>query len=226
MPHRVLLIEDDQSLRGFLRKAFHEEGYVVDHAARGDEGLPMALGTTYDCVILDRMLPGLDGLELLRELRRAGQRAPVLLLTARGEPAERVRGLEAGADDYLPKPFDLAELLARVQALIRRARLAADELVLHVGVLTIDPMARRVSADGRSIDLSPREFALLVFMAQHCGRTLSRARLSEAVWNYQFDTETNVVDVYVNYLRRKLGDLSDGTQIVTVRGVGYRLEAP
>ena len=186
----------------------------------------MALGTTYDCVILDRMLPGLDGLELLRELRRAGQRAPVLLLTARGEPAERVRGLEAGADDYLPKPFDLAELLARVQALIRRARLAADELVLHVGVLTIDPMARRVSAAGRSIDLSPREFALLVFMAQHCGRTLSRARLAEAVWNYQFDTETNVVDVYVNYLRRKLGDLSDGTQIVTVRGVGYRLEAP
>ena len=148
------------------------------------------------------------------------------MLTARGEMAERVRGLEAGADDYLPKPFDLPELLARVQALIRRAALAADDLLLRVGPIVVDPTARRVTVAGRAVELTPREFTLLEYMARNHGRTLSRARIGEAVWNFQFDPETNVVDVYVNYLRRKLGEMPDGTEIVTVRGVGYRLEAP
>ncbi len=224
MASRVLVVEDDRNLRRFLQKALHEEGYVVDAAASGDEGFPMAKASAYDCIVLDRMLPGLDGLAFVSELRREGVHSPVLMLTARGELNERVRGLEAGADDYLPKPFDLAELLARIQALIRRARLAPIEQVLTVGPIRIDRVARRVAVAGRVVELTPREFSLLVFMAEHRGRTLSRSRIAEAVWQYQFDSETNVVDVYVNYLRRKLGTLPDGTEIVTVRGVGYRLE--
>lgn len=224
MASRVLLVEDDRNLRGFLRKALREEGYLVDAAASGDEGFPMAEASAYDCIVLDRMLPGLDGLTFVRELRRKGLQSPVLMLTARGEPSERVRGLESGADDYLPKPFDLAELLARIQALIRRARMAPTEQVLTVGPIGIDRVKRRVTVEGRVVELTPREYELLVFMAEHRGRTLSRSRIAESVWHYQFDSETNVVDVYVNYLRKKLGVLADGTEIVTVRGVGYRLE--
>lgn len=226
MAHRVLIVEDDRNLRTFLHKAFREEGYHVEESASGDDGLAAAVAREHDCIVLDRGLPGQDGMAVLRELRARGRRTPVLMLTARGEMEERVRGLEAGADDYLPKPFDLPELLARVQALIRRAALAAEDLVLRVGPLSIDPTARRVTADGRTVELTPREFALLEYMARNHGRTLSRARIAEAVWNYQFDPETNVVDVYVNYVRRKLGELADGTEIVTVRGVGYRLEVP
>ncbi len=226
MGYRVLIVEDDRNLRSFLRKAFREEGYVVEEAASGDDGLAAAVASEQDCIVLDRMLPGRDGMAVLLELRSRGLRTPVLMLTARGEMAERVRGLEAGADDYLAKPFDLPELLARVQALIRRATLTADDLMIRVGQLTIDPTGRRVTVAGRPVELTPREFTLLEYMARNCGRTLSRARIAEAVWNYQFDTETNVVDVYVNYLRRKLGELPDGAGIVTVRGIGYRLEGP
>jgi len=226
MAYRVLIVEDDQNLRTFLHKAFREEGYLVDAVASGDDGLAAAVAGVQDCIVLDRSLPGQDGMTVLRELRSRGRRTPVLMLTARGEMAERVRGLEAGADDYLPKPFDLPELLARVQALIRRATLAADALIIRVGQLTVDPSSRRVTVAGRVVDLTPREFSLLEYMARNRGRTLSRARIAEAVWNYQFDPETNVVDVYVNYVRRKLGEMTDGTEIVTVRGVGYRLEEP
>lgn len=226
MRHRVLIVEDDRNLRPFLRKALREEGYITEVAERGDDGLAMALAARFDCIVLDRMLPALDGMAVLQTLRERGVGTPVLLLTARGAPADRVNGLEAGADDYLPKPFDLAELLARVQALIRRARRHGDDTVRQVGMLTIDRTTRRVTVAGRAVDLTAREFALLDFMAQHVGRTLSRARIAAAVWNYQFDPETNVVDVYVNYLRKKLAGLDDGTEIVTVRGVGYRLEGP
>ncbi|TFG48095.1 MAG: response regulator transcription factor, partial [Gemmatimonadales bacterium] len=205
MAYRVLIVEDDQNLRTFLHKAFREEGYLVDAVASGDDGLAAAMAGEQDCIVLDRSLPGQDGMAVLRELRSRGRRTPVLMLTARGEMAERVRGLEAGADDYLPKPFDLPELLARVQALIRRATLAADDLIIRVGQLTVDPTSRRVTVAGRTVDLTPREFSLLEYMARNRGRTLSRARIAEAVWNYQFDPETNVVDVYVNYVRRKLG---------------------
>ncbi|HEX6314407.1 MAG TPA: response regulator transcription factor [Gemmatimonadaceae bacterium] len=223
---RLLIVEDDRNLRGFLRKAFREEGYAVDEAASGDEGLEAAFAATYDCVVLDMMLPGRSGLEILDELRGRGLDTPILVLTARNEPAHRVRGLERGADDYLGKPFDLAELMARVQALVRRSRMRVEDPTLRVGPIVLDPITRRVSAGERVIDLSPREFALLEFLMRNAGRTLSRARIAEAVWNYQFDSNTNVVDVYITYLRRKLGDLPDGTELITVRGVGYRLDGP
>ena len=221
---RVLLVEDDKNLRTFLRKAFREEGYAVDEAATGEQALEAAAG--YDCVVLDLMLPGRDGFEVVRELRARGDRTPILVLTARGELTSRVRGLEGGADDYLTKPFDLPELLARVHALVRRARFRHEDAVLHVGALMLDPLGRRVTIAGRVVDLSPREFALLEFLMRNVHRTVSRSRIAEAVWNYQFDTGTNVVDVYINYLRKKLGALTDGTEIRTVRGVGYRLEGP
>ncbi len=221
---RILVVEDDKNLRGFLRKAFREEGYQVDEATDGDQAL--AAGGEHDCIVLDLMLPRRDGFEVVRELRDRGDRTPILMLTARGELTDRVRGLEGGADDYLTKPFDLPELVARVQALVRRARFRQEDAVLRVGGLALDPVARHVTLDDRTVDLSPREFALLTFLMQNVGRTLSRSRIAEAVWAYQFDPETNVVDVYINYLRKKLRPLRDGTEIRTVRGVGYRLEGP
>jgi len=223
---RLLIVEDDRNLRGFLRKAFREEGFAVDEAASGDEGLEAALAASYDCVVLDMMLPGKSGLEVLDELRGRGFDTPILVLTARNETAHRVRGLERGADDYLGKPFDLAELMARVQALVRRSRMRVEDPTLRVGPIVLDPIARRVTSGERVIDLTPREFALLEFLMRNAGRTLSRARIAEAVWNYQFDSNTNVVDVYITYLRRKLGEIPDGTELVTVRGVGYRLDGP
>lgn len=221
---RILLVEDDRNLRRFLLKAFREEGYAVDEAATGEQALDATTG--YDCVVLDLMLPGRDGFEVVRELRARGDHTPILLLTARGELADRVRGLEGGADDYLTKPFDLPELLARLHALVRRSRFRHDEAVLRVGELSLDPLARRVIHATRQIDLTPREFALLEFLMRNANRTVSRSRIADAVWNYRFDTETNVVDVYINYLRKKLGSMTDGTEIRTVRGVGYRLEGP
>ena len=170
------------------------------------------------------MLPGRDGFSVVAELRKRGVATPVLLLTAKDELESRVRGLEGGADDYLTKPFDLPELLARVHALIRRAELRHKDTTLNVGDVTLDPLTRRVTQDSRLVDLSPREFALLEFLMRNAGRTVSRSRIAEAVWNYKFDPETNVVDVYVNYLRKKLSFGGRTAPIRTVRGVGYRLE--
>ncbi len=223
---RILLVEDDTNLRAFLRKAFREEGYAVDQAATGGDGLSAALDGGYDCLVLDLMLPGMDGLQIVRHLRERGLHTPVLMLTARGELTDRVKGLEGGADDYLTKPFDLAELLARVQALIRRAQFKREDAALRVGILRLVIADRAVTVGDRSVELSPREFSLLEFLMRNAGRTMSRSRIAEAVWNYQFDPGTNVVDVYINYLRKKLGEMSDGTEIRTVRGVGYRLEGP
>jgi DNA-binding response OmpR family regulator len=225
----VLIVEDDRHLRHFLRKALREEGATADEAASGEQALEAARSTSYDCIILDVMLPGRDGFEVLAALRAQGIGTPILMLTARAELAHRVRGLESGADDYLSKPFDLAELLARVQALVRRARMGGGDPTLRVGSLALNPLARRVTLGSRTIDLTPREFSLLEFLMQNAGRTLSRSRIAEAVWNYQFDTQTNVVDQYVTYLRRKLSADSagdGGPEILTVRGVGYRLELP
>ena len=221
---RVLIVEDDRNLQAFLRKAFREEGHAVDCCASGDRGLERALDGAYDCIVLDVLLPGLDGFEVVAALRTRGVITPILLLTARDELEARVKGLEGGADDYLTKPFDLPELLARVLALVRRAHLRHQDTVLVVGDLRVDPLKREVVKGTRTVDLSPREFALLTFLARNAGRTVSRSRISEAVWNYRFDTETNVVDVYVNYLRKKLDLGSGGVVIRTVRGVGYRLE--
>ncbi len=221
---QVLLVEDDRYLRGFLRKAFREEGYAVDEAESGDDGLERALGRGYDCIVLDLMLPHRDGFSVLEELRGRAVRTPVLMLTARDEVPFRVRGLETGADDYLCKPFDLSELMARVQALIRRSKFRANDAQLTVGDLRLDAIARRVTRTGKMVDLSPREFSLLEFLMRNSGRTVSRSRIAEAVWNYKFDTETNVVDVYVNYLRKKLSSAEKALPLRTVRGVGYRLD--
>lgn len=222
---KLLLVEDDRNLRTFLRKALREEGYAVDYAESGDSGLERALNHEYECILLDVMLPGRDGFSVVEELRKRGVTTPILLLTARHQLEDRVRGLEGGADDYLTKPFDLPELMARIVALIRRANLRHEDVVLKVGALQVDPLQRIVSSGDRTIDLSPREFALLEFLMRNAGRTVSRSRIAEAVWNYQFDTETNVVDVYINYLRNKIDLGAAGASIHTVRGVGYRLEA-
>jgi len=220
----LLLVEDDRPLRTFLRKAFAEEGYATDIAADGNEALERALNRSYDCIVLDVMLPERDGFSVLEELRRRGITIPVLVLTARGELECKLRGLEAGADDYLPKPFDLAELLARVHALIRRARLRHEDTILTAGNLTLDPVNRRVKQGEREVDLSARELALLEFLMRNVGRTVSRSRIAEAVWHHQFDTDTNVVDVYINYVRKKLTFRGVPPPIRTVRGVGYRLD--
>ena len=222
---KILLVEDDRNLRTFLRKALREEGYAVDYAESGDRGLERALNEDYACIVLDVMLPGRDGFSVVEELRQRRVATPVLLLTARHELDDRVRGLEGGADDYLTKPFDLPELMARIVALVRRAKMRHQDTVLEVGTLRVDPLQRVVSTGDRTVDLSPREFALLEFLMRNAGRTVSRSRIAEAVWNYSFDTETNVVDVYINYLRKKLDLGAAGANINTVRGVGYRLEA-
>jgi DNA-binding response OmpR family regulator len=222
---QVLVVEDDRDLRRFLSKALREEGYGAVEAESGDQALDRALDARFSCIILDVMLPGRDGFDVVTELRSRGVFTPVLMLTAKDELESRVRGLEAGADDYLTKPFDLAELLARVHALIRRAELRHKDAILSVGSLTLDPLTRQVTQGGRRVDLSAREFALLEFLMRNVGRTVSRSRIAEAVWNYQFDPETNVVDVYVNYLRKKLF-VGRTTPIQTVRGTGYRLDPP
>jgi len=222
---QLLLVEDDRDLRRFLAKAFREEGYGVVEADSGDQALERALDGSHSCIILDVMLPGRDGFSVVAELRKRGVLTPVLMLTARDELDARVRGLEGGADDYLTKPFDLPELIARVHALIRRAELRHQDATLKVGNLTLDPLTRRVTQEDRVVDLSPREFALLEFLMRNAGRTVSRSRIAEAVWNYKFDPETNVVDVYVNYLRKKLSFAGQIPPIRTVRGTGYRLEA-
>ncbi|HKW39863.1 MAG TPA: response regulator transcription factor [Gemmatimonadales bacterium] len=221
---RILLAEDDRDLRRFLSKALREEGYGVAETESGDRALERSLDGGYSCIVLDVMLPGRDGFSVVDELRKRGVSTPVLLLTARDELESRVRGLEGGADDYVTKPFDLPELLARVHALIRRAELRHKDTTLKVGDLVLDPLARRVTQSGRVVDLSPREFALLEFLMRNAGRTVSRSRIAEAVWNYQFDSETNVVDVYVNYLRKKLTFGGKLPPVRTVRGVGYRLD--
>ena len=215
---QILLVEDDRDLRRFLSKAFREEGYGVTETAP-------VLAINTPMFVLDVMLPGRDGFSVVAELRKRGVSTPVLLLTAKDELESRVRGLEGGADDYVTKPFDLPELLARVHALIRRAELRHKDATLLVGGVSLDPLTRRVTQDDRIVDLSPREFALLEFLMRNAGRTVSRSRIAEAVWNYKFDPETNVVDVYVNYLRKKLSFGGRTAPIKTVRGVGYRLEA-
>lgn len=222
---QILIVEDDRDLRLFLGKALREEGFGVIEAETGDGALDRALGVACDCIVLDVMLPGRDGFDVVKELRGRNVTTPVLMLTARDEVESRVRGLQGGADDYLTKPFDLSELLARVNALIRRADLRHKDATLKVGVITLDPLTRSVTQNARRVDLSPREFSLLEFLMHNAGRTVSRSRIAEAVWNYKFDPETNVVDVYINYLRKKLTFAGARPPLRTVRGAGYRLEA-
>lgn len=226
---RILVVEDEPSIARFVRQGLTEAGYAVDLAWDGREGLDYALVADYDVLVLDIMLPKMDGLELLRELRRRGIKAPALMLTARDSIDDRVDGLDAGADDYLVKPFAFPELLARVRALLRRPPLQMGT-VLQVGDLQMDTAAREVRRNGQLIDLSPREYAVLEYLMRHPNQVLTRTQIGEHVWNFDFYSQSNVVDVYIGYLRRKIGkgganDGDDLALIHTVRGVGYRMSA-
>jgi heavy metal response regulator len=221
---RVLVVEDEPGIALFVRQGLSEAGYAVDVAGDGEEGLDYALAADYDAIILDILLPRMDGLDLLRQVRDRGMMTPVLLLTARDAVEDRVQGLDAGADDYLVKPFAFSELLARIRALLRRPPLQA-EAVLRVGDLEMDVARHEVRRAQRVIELSAREFALLEYLIRHPTQVLSRTQIIEHVWNFDFSYESNVVDVYIGYLRRKLNRGSDRPLIHTVRGVGYRLSA-
>ncbi len=221
-PARVLVIEDEPGIRDFLQRGLQAEGFAVAVAADGLRGQQMALEDDCDAVVLDLMLPGRSGLEVLASLSEAKPRLPVMVLTARGEVEDRVTGLDAGAVDYVTKPFSLAELVARLRAQLRvSAQRAAT--TISAGGLEVNLLTRKVSRDGRPVTLSTTEFELLVYMLRHRNQVLSRGQILKAVWGYEHDPATNVLDVYVGYLRRKLGRPGDPAPITTVRGVGYRL---
>ena len=220
---RALLVEDDAAIAEFVGRGLREAGFAVDHAADGDAGLTFALQHAYDVAIVDLMLPKRDGLSVIDELRRRGVTTPVLILSARRAVDDRVRGLQAGGDDYLTKPFAFAELLARVQALVRRATRAPEPSTLTIDDVTLDLLSRRVTRGGKALDLRPREFALLEYLMRNAGRVVSKTMILSHVWEYTFDPQTNVVDVLVSRLREKL-DRPFGKKLLhTVRGVGYVL---
>ena len=227
---RILLIEDDPETSRFIRKGLEEAGHVLDLAGDGRQGLLLALDAEHDAVVVDRMLPGLGGLSIVRSLRAAGRTTPVLVLSALGEVDDRVEGLRAGGDDYLVKPFALAELSARLEALVRRrnasAGAAAPETRLAVADLEMDLLARTVKRAGQAIELKPREFRLLEHLMRHAGQVVTRTMLLEAVWDYHFDPQTNVIDVHVSRLRRKVDRDFGAPLIHTVRGAGYVIRAP
>jgi two-component system OmpR family response regulator len=220
---RVLLIEDDDQLAGYLQKALREVGMVADRAADGREGLLMAAGADYDLLIVDRMLPSLDGLSILRTLRASGERTPVLILSALGEVDDRVAGLRAGGDDYLVKPFAFAELHARLEALLRRGSAETPQTKLRVADLEMDLLARTVTRCDKAIVLQPREFRLLEYLMRHAGQVVTRTMLLENVWDYHFDPQTNVIDVHISRLRSKIDRDLGPPLLHTVRGAGYIL---
>jgi len=216
---QILLIEDDTRLSALVADRLRGEGHTAETAADGDEGLRLASSGRFDMAVVDVMLPGMDGLHVASTLRERGVTTPILMLTARDTVDDRVAGLRAGADDYLVKPFAFKELVARIDALARRAPRADDDGSMTVENVRLDPRARRVTVDGQTVDLTAKEFDLLACLMEHRGRVLSRVELKELVWDFSFDAQTKVVDMYVHYLRRKLG--SAGDIIETVRGVGY-----
>ncbi|PKO56849.1 MAG: DNA-binding response regulator [Betaproteobacteria bacterium HGW-Betaproteobacteria-21] len=223
---KILIVEDEPKLAEYLRRALTESSYIVDVAHSGTEGSFLATEGQYDLVLLDVMLPGLDGYAVLRELRR-GKHVPVLMLTARDKVEDRVRGLQAGADDYLVKPFALSELLARVQALLRRGALSSDSqdpTVLRLADLEVDLVRRKASRSGQRLDLTAKEFTLLTLLLRRHGQILSRTALAEQVWDMNFDSNTNVVEVAVRRLRGKIDDTFEKKLLHTVRGMGYVLE--
>ncbi len=221
---RVLVAEDDQVIADFVSQGLREAGYAVDVAATGPEALKKALEGGYDAAVMDVMLPGLDGLSVIEQLRARKQQMPVLILSARHTVDDRVKGLQAGGDDYLTKPFAFAELLARLQALLRRTAGATEPTRMTVGDLTLDLLSRRVERGGTALDLRPREFALLEYLMRHPGRVLSKTMILSHVWGYSFDPGTNVVDVLVSRLRDKVDEGFDARLIHTVRGAGYVLK--
>jgi len=219
---RILIIEDDREAASYLTKAFREAGHVADHAADGEDGLAMALDGPYDVLIVDRMLPKRDGLSVIGELRAAGRETPVLILSALGQVDDRVKGLRAGGDDYLPKPYSFSELLARVEVLSRRRSAAgAPETVYRVADLELDRLSHRVTRGGEDIILQPREFRLLEYLMKNAGQVVTRTMLLEHVWDYHFDPQTNVIDVHVSRLRSKIDKGFERPLIHTIRGAGY-----
>jgi two-component system OmpR family response regulator len=221
---RILLVEDDLKIASFVLKGLKEAGFAVDHAADGEEGLYMALTEPYDTAIIDIMLPKLDGLTLIEELRRKKMNTPVIILSAKRSIDDRVKGLQTGSDDYLTKPFAFSELLARVQALIRRASRTSEPTVLSAGDLSMDLLTREVARTGSEIELQPHEFALLEYLMRNAGRVVSKTMILEHIWDYNFDPQTNVVDVLVCRLRNKVDRDFDNKMIHTIRGVGYVLK--
>jgi two-component system OmpR family response regulator len=222
---RVLLVEDDRKIADFVRKGLEQAGFALDHAGNGEDGLHLALSEPYDVAIIDLMLPKLDGLELIAELRRHRKDLPVIILSAKRSVADRVKGLQTGGDDYLVKPFAFAELLARVQALIRRSSGAAHPTRLAVGELVLDLLTREVFRAGKKVDLQAREFALLEYLLRHAGQVVSKTMIMEHVWNYDFDPQTNVVDVLICRLRNKVDRDFEDKLIHTLRGIGYVLKS-
>lgn len=218
---RILIVEDDEKIATFVVRGLKQNGYAVDHCADGERGLALAQTVSYDAAVVDIMLPKLDGLSLIRQLREKSVRIPVLILSAKASVDDRVRGLQAGGDDYLTKPFAFSELHARIQALIRRASQTAEPMRLTVGDLTLDLLTREVHRDGEKIELQPREFALLEYLMRNPNRAVTKTMILEHIFDYSFDPQTNVVDVLVHRLRNKVD--RDKAMIHTIRGVGYVL---
>jgi DNA-binding response OmpR family regulator len=222
---RLLVVEDEPKLASFIQRGLTDESFAVDVARDGEEALERAARTSYDLVILDLMLPGMDGFAVCRALRSAGSDTPILILSARGVVQDRVKGLELGADDFLTKPFVFSELSARVRALLRRRQPTAL-LTLTVGSLTVDPMTRIVKRGDRRLDLTQKEFALLEYLMRHAGQVVTRTMIAEHVWGFNWDRLTNVIDVYVNHLRKKV-ELADEPRLIhAVRGAGYIIREP
>jgi two-component system OmpR family response regulator len=226
MAMRVLIIEDDLEAATYIAKALRESGHAADHASDGETGLSMAREEAYDVLVIDRMLPRLDGLSIVRQLRAEGRDTPVLILSALGDVTDRVTGLKSGGDDYLTKPFAFSELLARVEALARRVQPEEQKTTYAVGDLVLDRLSHRVTRAGQSITLQPREFRLLEYLMKHAGQVVTRTMLLEGVWDYHFDPQTNVIDVHISRLRSKIDKNFETPLLHTVRGSGYVIREP
>jgi len=223
---RVLIIEDDEQIASFVTKGLKQAGFAVDHVSDGVDGMQMAELNPYDVMVIDIMLPGLDGFSVIERLRSKGNTIPILVLSARGSLDDKLKGFQSGSDDYLTKPFSFSELLARLQALLRRATLGQSQNVLEIGDLKMDLLSRRVSRGDREIELQPREFTLLEYLMRNSGNVASKTMILEHVWDYHFDPQTNVVDVLVHRLRTKIDKDFQIKLLHTIRGVGYVLKVP
>jgi two-component system, OmpR family, response regulator len=221
---QILIVEDDTQTADYLIKGLTEEGHNVSHESEGNTGLFMALENDYDVIIMDRMLPKLDGLSIIKTIRASGKQTPIIVLSALGEVNDRVLGLKAGGDDYLVKPFAFAELLARLEVLVRRSDVKAIETTIKVADLELDQMSHCVKRAGQTIDLQPREFRLLEYLMRHQGQVVTRTMLLEAVWDFHFDPQTNVIDVHISKLRSKIDKGFDSPLLQTIRGTGYCLK--
>jgi len=223
---KVLLVEDNERVSSFVKKGLTEAGHSIDHADNGRDGMFLAAGESYDAIVMDRMLPGdIDGLGIISALRKTGRRTPILILSALSDVDERIRGLQSGGDDYLVKPFAFGELLARLDALLRRTQAATAETTLVVGDLVMDLLSRKVTRGEKNVTLQPREFKLLEYLMRHANQVVTRTMLLENVWDYHFDPQTNVVDVHVSKLRQKIDAGSARPLLRTIRNAGYMLTA-